>query len=194
MHLPLSFQSFFCELRYALSCCIISSMTEGNSREFRPELLSRRGEWTAWVLALAASAGMWFLKQDGYIPAWAWIFWAFLIFSSVSISLGNWLDRTTFIRIEEDGVRYKNGLRRVWLRWSEVQKVAVLPARWGKSVQVVGEKSHFWFKTSGEVRFQGEVRGRTGFPEGQAILDFILKKTGLVLVEESNNAYYYARG
>jgi hypothetical protein len=82
----------------------------------------------------------------------------------------------------------------VRLGWSEIQKVAILPARWGRSVQVIGEKSHFGFKTLGEVQFQGEVRGRTGFPEGQAVLDVILHETGLVLVEESNNAYYYARG
>ncbi len=169
-------------------------MSESETREFRPELLARRGEWTAWALALAASAGMWFLNLSGYIPVWAWIFWAFLLFSGVSISLGNWLDRDTVICLEADGIRFENGLRRVRLGWGEVQKVAVLPARWGKSVQVIGEKSHFGFKTFGEVQFQGEARGRTGFAEGQTILDVILRETGLILVKESNNAYYYARG
>lgn len=169
-------------------------MLENESREFRPELLSRRGEWTAWALAWAASAGMWFLDRSGYIPLWAWVFWFFLSFSAFSISLGNWLDRNTVIGLGVDGIRFENGLRRVWLRWNEIQKVAVLPARWGKTVQVVGEKSHFGFKTLGEVQFQGEVRGRTGFHGGQVIQDVILQKAGLVLVEESNNAYYYARG
>lgn len=169
-------------------------MPESDTREFRPELLPRRGEWTAWALALAASAGMWLLNWSGYVPVWAWIFWVFLLFSGLSISLGNWLDRNTVIRLDADGIRFENGLRRVRLSWREVQKVAVLPARWGKAVQVIGEKSHFEFKTLGEVQFQGEVRGRTGFLEGQAILDVILRKTGLELVEESNNAYYYARG
>ena len=98
------------------------------------------------------------------------------------------------IWLEADGVRYENGLRRVRLRWHEVQKVAVLPAHWGKLVQVVGEKSHFGFKTLGEVRFQGEVRGRTGFREGQPSWMSFCVKPDLVLVEESNNAYYYARG
>jgi len=169
-------------------------MPESDTREFRPELLPRRGEWTAWALALAASAGVWLLNWSGYVPVWAWIFWVFLLFSGLSISLGNWLDRNTVIRLDADGIRFENGLRRVRLNWREVQKVAVLPARWGKAVQVIGEKSHFEFKTLGEVQFQGEVRGRTGFLEGQAILDVILRKTGLELVEESNNAYYYARG
>jgi hypothetical protein len=169
-------------------------MSESETREFRPELISRRGEWTAWALALAASAGMWFLYRSGYIPIWAWIFWAFLLFSGVSISLGNWLDRNSVIRLDADGIRFENRLRRVRLRWPEVQKVAVLPARLGKTVQVIGEESHFSFKTLGEVQFQGEVRGQTGFAEGQKILDTILRKAGLELVEESNNAYYYARG
>ena len=116
-------------------------MSENEKREFRSELISRRGEWTAWGLALAASLGMWFLNRSGYIPVWAWIFWAFLLFSGVSISLGNWLDRNSVIWLETDGIRFENGLRRVRLRWPEVQKVAVLPSRWGKSVQVIGEKS-----------------------------------------------------
>jgi len=169
-------------------------MSAKETQEFRPELLSRRGEGTAWALALVASVGMWLLNRNGYIPSWAWIFWAFLFFSGISISLGNWLDRNTVIWLRADGIRFENGLRQVRLSWSEVQKVAVLPARIGKSVQVIGEKSHFGFKTIGEVQFQGEVRGRTGFPDGQKILDVILRETGLVLVEESNNAYYYARG
>jgi len=169
-------------------------MSAKETQEFRPELLSRRGEGTAWALALVASVGMWLLNRNGYIPSWAWIFWAFLLFSGISISLGNWLDRSTVIGLAADGIRFENGLRQVRLSWPEVQKVAVLPARIGKSVQVIGEKSHFGFKTIGEVQFQGEVRGRTGFPDGQKILDVILRETGLVLVEESNNAYYYARG
>ena len=162
--------------------------------EFRPELLSRRGEWTAWALTLAASVGMWLLNRNGYVPAWAWIFFAFLLFSGLSISLGNWLDRSTVIRLENGGIQFENRLRHVRLNWREVQKVAVLPARWGKLVQVIGEESHFGFKTLGEIQFRGEVRGRTGFPDGQVILDILLRETGLELIEESNNAYYYARG
>jgi hypothetical protein len=168
-------------------------MIENAPHEFRPVLLSRRGEWTAWGLFLAASAGVLVLRRSTYVPIWAWIFWFFLLFSAVSISLGNWIDRRTFIRLERDGIRFENGLRRVRLGWPEVQKVAVLPARWGQAVQVIGERAHFAFKTLGEVEFQGEVRGRTGFVEGQAILGVILREAGLQLVEESNSAYYYAR-
>lgn len=168
-------------------------MRENMPDEFRPVLLPRRGEWTAWGLFLADSAGMLILHKSMVVPLWAWIFWFLLLFSALSISLGNWMDRHTFIRLEMDGIRFENGLRRVRLGWPEIQKVAVLPARWGQAVQVIGRQAHFAFKTLGEVEFQGEVRGRTGFIEGQAILGVILREAGLQLVEKSNSAYYYAR-
>ena len=170
-------------------------MLESEVREFRPELMPRRGEINAWLLAVAAAVGLLILNQTlEIVPGWTWVFCGFLAFSALSISFGNWMDRKTHIALEADGISFENGLRRVLLSWPEVQKVAVLPARWGKTVQVVGEKSHFDFKTLGEVQFQGKVRGQTGFAEGQTILNVILRETGLELIEESNNAYYYARG
>ena len=169
-------------------------MSESETREFQPELIPRRGEINAWLLAVAAMVGLLILNQTmNIVPGWTWVFCGFLAFSALSISFGNWMDRKTHIALEADGISFENGLRRVRLSWHEVQKVAVLPARWGKAVQVVGETSHFNFKTLGEVEFQGKVRGQTGFPDGQAILDIVLRETGLVLIEESNNAYYYAR-
>ena len=168
-------------------------MLDTGAREFHPELLPRRGEINAWLLALLAASGVFLLQTRQAVPIWAWIFLGFLAFSAVSISLGNWMDRKTLIMLDGNGIRFENGIRSVWLDWPDVQKVAVLPARWGKDVQVLGEKSHFGFKTLGEVQFRGEVRGRTGFADGQKILDMILKEAGLPLVEQKENAYYYAR-
>ncbi|GAB4503562.1 MAG: hypothetical protein Fur0043_05540 [Anaerolineales bacterium] len=168
-------------------------MLENASREFRPALLPRRGEWTAWGLFLVVSLAMAFLQRISYAHAWAWLFWGFLLFSALSISLGNWMDRKTFIRLEADGVYFENGLRRVRLVWSEVQQVAVLPAQWGRRIQVIGRNAHFAFRTLGEMKFQGEVQGRTGFAEGQAILETILHEAGLRLKEKTNNVYYYER-
>jgi hypothetical protein len=163
-------------------------------REFRPERLPRRGELTAWALAIAVSLGMFILRQAWFIPFWAWIFWGFLLFSGLSISLGNWMDRRTCIRLDSQGVRFTNGLRRVDLGWSEIQEVKVLPSRFGKRVQVLGNDSHFEYKTIGEVMYQGELRGRTGFVDGQHILEVILRETELRLIEKVQEASYYARG
>ena len=169
-------------------------MPAASTTEFRPELLSRRGEWTAWALALAVGLALLALMRGGSISPWGWIFWGFLFFSGASISLGNWMDRRTILRLSAEGLHFENGLRVVSMAWSEVREVTVLPARLGRTVRVRGDSAHFEFMTLGELRIQGQVRGRTGFADGQSILDEILSKTRLELVEESKDAYYYARG
>lgn len=169
-------------------------MSQSEGLEFQPELIPRRGEVNAWLLSLAALIGIMLLNRAlDFIPGWTWIFFGFLVFSALSISLGNWMDRKTRILLEPDGIRFENGIRRVRLSWLDIQKVAVLPARWGQSVQVLGEQAHFDFKTLGEVKYQGRVRGQVGFTDGKTILDVILREANLTLIEQSNNAYYYAR-
>lgn len=163
-------------------------------REYRPQVLSRQGERTAWLLALAAGLGVLMLGIAWRVPGWAWAFWAFLLASAASISLGNWMDRRTVIRVRPDGIRYQNGLRDVDLPWPEIQKVSRAPARFGHTVQVVGPRAHFAFKTFAEVRFQGEVRGSTGFADGERILETIVERSALQLVERSPGGETYARG
>ena len=162
--------------------------------ELRPELISRRGEYNAWMLAVAVSVVVVLLRwRLDSVPAAAWIFLGFLLFSAFSTSLGNWMDRNTILRVEEGRVSFVNGLRKVELGWGEIHQVNVIPLRWGKSVQVVGEGAHFEFRTLGEVQYQGEVRGRLGFAEGEAILKLLLEKTDLPLSKEEKGRYYYSR-
>jgi len=47
----------------------------------------------------------------------------------------------------------------------------VIPSAWGKKVRVIGENGHFDFRTLGEVRLQGEVKGRLGFEKAKRILE-----------------------
>lgn len=168
-------------------------MSEIGRQKFHPELVPRRGEINAWIFTALTAGGMFILHTKQGVPSWTWIFLGFLAFSALSISLGNWIDRRATIVMEEKGIHFENGLRSVRLGWPEIQKVAILPSRWGKNVQVIGEKAHFGFKTLGEVQFQGKVRGRTGFAAGEEILNTILREANLHLIGEEGNAYYYAR-
>ena len=172
-------------------CCIIRPMS---AKEFRPELSSRRSETTAWVLALVVAFAIAILKwKVGEAPTIAWVFGAFLIFAAFSISLGNWMDRGTVMSLDDKGIAFENRLRQVALSWPEVKKVNIVPVRWGRSVQVIGEQAHFEFRTLGQVQYQGEIQGKLGFVEGEAVLEDILKKTKLVLEKEEKGRYYYAR-
>ncbi len=162
-------------------------------KEFRPELTSRRGEIAAWVVAFGMSVALYLADAAwGSMSVFAWLFAGFLFFSAASISLGNWVDRHSVIRMDSDGIGFENGLRSVRLSWPEVQNVAVTGTRFGKRVQVIGPKSHFTFKMLSESEWNGQVF-RTGFAAGREILEAVLKSSGLQLKAETEGLYYYAR-
>lgn len=165
-----------------------------NSAEFRPELLSRRGEFVAWGLSLVLAAAWLVLLVLGQPVFWGLpLLLAFISLAALGISLGNWMDRHTLIRLHTSGVEFENGLRHARLAWNEIRQVQVFPSGWGDKVRVVGEQVHFSFRTLGEVKLQGEVKGHMGFTEGQKVLQHILEKANLKQIEQSGSGYYYAR-
>jgi hypothetical protein len=172
---------------------------QAEERDFRPELVSRRSELIAWVSALLVD-GVWILLILTGQPFSFWlpILGVPLTLVALGISLSNWMDRRTIIRLTEQGVSFSNGLRHTSLGWNEIKEVRVLPAQWGKKVQVFGEGSYFGFHTLGEVYAQGRSLGRTGFVEGDYILQIILDKAELSAVKQidvggQQEGYYYSR-
>ena len=162
--------------------------------EFRPELLSRRGEGLAWLTALLSFGAWAILTITGrpvlsVVPVMSFFF----LFAAASISLGNWVDRSTVLCLAEDDVVFKNGLRNVRLNWVEIEQIQVFASSWGRKVRVLGKQAHFDFRTLGELTVSGEVKGRMGFTQGERILRTLLIKTGLQEVEHAGNSYYYAR-
>ena len=169
-------------------------------QEFRPELISRRGELIAWGSALLVGGAWSVLRHSpGYASRLVPILAVPLLIAALSISLGNWMDRHTLLHLDPEGVRFSNGLRHVQLQWDQIQQVRVLPAAWGKKVQVFGERVYFAFFTLGEVKAQGRVLGRTGIAAGESALQCILESAHLHEVhplspDRGQEGYYYVRG
>jgi len=152
---------------------------ENLPREYRPELIARRGEAIAWLLFVVVSAPWlhrwhhangiahrrletaWLaakllkMQVTWLVPVFAFL----LLFAAGSISLGNWIDRCTALFLDKDGVTFQNGLRNVRLTWNQIKEVRVLPATWNKRVSVIGERAHFDLNTLGEVKYQGATKG-----------------------------------
>ncbi len=163
-------------------------------KEYRPELLSRRGELIAWGSTLILGIGGLVLRLGGQpVPGVVFFLGVFLLLAALSISLGNWMDRHTLIRLDGKGIEFSNGLRHVYLPWQEIRQVYVLPSRWGDKVQVFGARAYFHFRTLGEVKVQGEVKGRMGFEKGEEILGAILLNGQLHAVERPGEGNYYVR-
>lgn len=163
------------------------------NREFRPELMPRRSELIAWLAGIGMLVGLFLATSRWGAQSFVfWVFAALLLFSAASISLGNWMDRRSVIRMGVDGIAFESGVRSVRLGWPEVQNVAVIPTRLGKRVQVQGAQSHFTFKTMSESTLGGQVI-RTGFADGQEILETVLEESGLRVKTEKDGMAYYAR-
>jgi hypothetical protein len=162
--------------------------------EFHTEQFSRRGEWTAWGLGILSLAGWIALSARSLsVPVLFILLTIFLLLAGMAISLSNWSDRHTRIRLEQDSLKFENGLRHVHLKWDEIQKVQIFTSNLGDQVRVSGERSFFSFRLLGEVSLRGKVRGRVGFADGNVILSYILEKANLTRVEQPGQGYYYAR-
>jgi hypothetical protein len=117
-----------------------------------------------------------------------------MMLAALSISLSNWVDRQTVMRLNANWIEFHSGLRNVRLLWSEIHQVRVSTSGWGDKVQVIGERAHFSFRTLGEVWFQGELKGRMGFEKGDEILREIIVSSGLKkITEQDGKGSYYAR-
>lgn len=162
--------------------------------KFRPELISRRGEYLAWGAFLLAGA-TWVLLaflSASIHPGLRFLTY-FLLGSGLMISFGNWMDRNTLLRLSTDGIDYENGLRKVSIKWYDIHQIEVYPSSWGKKVRIYGSKQRFDFRTLGEVDLLGKEKGRMGFAEGERILKKIIEYTGLEGNPQSEGSYTYQR-
>jgi hypothetical protein len=162
--------------------------------EYHPELLSRRGELFAWLSALMVISA-WIILDVDRQPILRAVPWMAVILALVAsgISLSNWMDRQTFIELEPGAIKFANGLRRVRIAWEDIRQVQVFPSAWGKKVRVIAEQAYFEFRTLGEITVQGEVKGRTGFTDGELILQRILEAAHLQETERTATGLIYAR-
>ncbi len=163
-------------------------------QDYRPLLISRQGEYVAWALTLVILAAVIAVRLILGSLVWgAYLFLGVFFFLAFIISLGNWVDRKTVLRIDIHGVHFQNGLRNVPFAWEEIKNVHIMPQRWGQKIEVSGDSARFFFSTLGQVKVKGEIKGQVGFEEGEQILETIIQKSGLAKTEDSGPGYYYAR-
>jgi len=167
---------------------------ESFSHEYHPELLSRRTELIVWVLALIVGiTWLVLVLTNATVHRSVPLMTGFLVLVGFGMSLANWMDRRTRIVTNQEGIVFTNGLRNTQLEWNEIHKVEVFPSNWGKKVRVFGKRAYFEFRTLAEVKVDGQVKGRMGFPAGEIILSQILDAANLKEAEHKDSGYYYLR-
>jgi len=162
-------------------------------RTYHPLLLPRRGEVIAWLCALMCIFA-WVILDWAQSPVFIGlqILAVVLIFIAAAISLSNWVDRHTALQINASGITFENGLRKAAMDWKSIRKVEVVDTPWGKKVQVLGDNTHFDFRTLAEVILNGELKGQMGFVDGDQILKEIIQKASLkeISSDEVGRVFY----
>ncbi len=167
--------------------------TMSASQEYHPIPIPRRGELIAWISTLLVGITWMVSRTWGQGAVLLLILGILLLLSAALISLGNWVDRHTVLRLHPDGIEFHNGLRNVRLGYDQVSEIFVQPSDWGSRVQVSGEGQRFVFRTLGEVRLREKVQGRMGFERGEEILRTLVLNSGLQIVSQTGGGYTYAR-
>jgi hypothetical protein len=171
-------------------------------REFHPELISRRGERNAWGLAVfTLTAWLALGDQMHALRVWILLLGLVLLISAVAISFSNWIDRKTVLKLQPKAICFRNGLRQVILPWNEIEKLRVTTDRFGRRVFLTGMETYasspleqrFNFRLLSQVKWQGQVREKLGFAQGEEILREILDASGLHVEREDESGRYYAR-
>lgn len=166
------------------------------SLAYQPVSNSRRSEIQAWILTFVVAATIIFVPiESSMIKIGAFLMLGFFGLSALLISFGGWVDRRTFLRLDANGIDFRNGLRKVQFRWEDVEKVQVYPSNTGDKVLIFGNRSYFSFQTFGEVVRNDKVQGRIGFEKGEDILNAILDYSGLgnEQKQQAEDYYYYLR-
>jgi hypothetical protein len=166
------------------------------SQVYQPVQNSRRSEIQAWILTFVLIVTIIFVPiESGMVKVGSFLMLGFFGLSAMVISLGNWIDRRTFLGMDENGIDFRNGLRNVQFMWEEVEKVQVHPSNAGDKVLILGNRSYFSFQTLGEIVRNNEEKGRIGFEKGEEILKTILHFSGLdnEQKQQDKSYYYYLR-
>lgn len=164
--------------------------------EFLPEKGSRQVEYTLWG-AVGLLVGL-LVFIPGYarnLSVWSWILFVFFVVAAFTISLNNWNLRYTKIRLSPNTIEHISRLRKVSVIWENIEIVQVHPGKIGDKIVVKSDDGTFFFDTLGEIKVKGVVKERSGFEQGEAILQTILDKVGFTDTEkhQASNYYYYSR-
>ena len=151
----------------------------------------RRSEMTAWFLSLCLILILIFSTEGGFFKVGGIILCTFFLISAVIISLGNWQNRKTVLRLSRDQIWYFNGIKESSLSWEEIQRVEVYSGRFNDKISLVSDSGIIRFDIVNLEHFDQDKTPNYGFKEGVKILNSILDQTDFNEKKQNRLGYYY---
>ena len=164
-------------------------------RTFKPLLNSRRPEIFSWLFFVVMVVMMVYFPSSGLGRIGGYLLGAFFLFSGGALSLANWQNRKTELTLTEEGIRFENGLQKVWMAWEDITRIEVYSGRVNDKIRVKRANQYFAFDMYNEVVLNGQRRGEVGFEQGEHILNTIFQNANID-ISQKHHAYgydYYSR-
>ncbi len=165
-------------------------------QDFQPLLAPRVNELTFWLVAVVFLLVGFFLRSIEMPGSFFAILLGILaLLQAIGLSVSNWMDRKTVLRLRPEGIMYQNGLQHIDLSWEQIQGVEVVRTRWNsRRVFVLGNNRKFHFQTLARLMYNNQKVLKYGFEQGDYILAMILKNCEFEMTTQPNpDSYYYSR-
>lgn len=161
-------------------------------RVFNPEH-TRRGEWVAWMSALALALVMALQAvMGGSVASIVRVMFLVVLGAACLITYANWMERNTSISLTPAGVEYSSPLRKVEMRYSHIEEIWLASSRSAWRISVVGESGHFNFQTLVALESMAGS-ARMGIAEGKQLAAHLIRESGLVNPEHRDGMWIWQR-
>ncbi|MEJ2758736.1 MAG: hypothetical protein P8046_09680 [Anaerolineales bacterium] len=162
---------------------------------FKPLLNSRRPEILSWLFFVVVVGVMIYFPSSGIGRVGGYLLAAFFLLSAGAMSLANWQNRKTTLSLSKKGIRFENGIQKVWMPWETINRIEVYSGRVNDKIRVKSSDQYFAFDMYNEVVLNGQRRGEVGFEQGELILKTILQQANIDVTQKRHaDGYdYYSR-
>lgn len=165
-----------------------------DSGSYKPVPPNPSGLRMGWLLfGISALAGVYMAIFQVDIPTIYWIASGVLLVVALAISLSQWLEGRTVITVMHDGIQFQSPLRKLKLRWSEIDELWCGKIQGGWRFMVSGLQAAFRFQSLIVLRSGTGKQVRSGFEEGQKIAHHIFRAAGLSHQEQQDDIWIFRR-
>lgn len=162
-------------------------------RVYKPVQNSRKPEIYAWLLFVAITTLLVAIPNSGFLRIAGILLMIFFLFSAIAMSIGNWMNRNTKLKLTQQGVVFENALQTVDMGYKNISRVEVHSRRVNDKIIVVGDNERsFGFDLYNEIFLNNKSGGAVGFRDGELILETILYYAELDKSRKKQaEGYYY---
>lgn len=158
---------------------------------YKPIINSRRSELMAWIFSISLIVIQFAQPVTGFFKVGGILLAIFFLLSAIIISLGNWTNRKTVLRIREVGIDLDNGIKMITFKWQDIIRIEVFTGRFNDKISLITESGRMNFDIAVSDDNKSATSQRFGFQEGDEILKILLDRSKVSQQKVDAEGYVY---